>query len=201
MPERLEPFTLRVEDAAIADLRDRLARTRFPEAPPGEPWVYGTDLAYMRVLVDYWRDGFDWRAQEDRLNAFPQYRTHLHGTELHFLHVPGQGASPYPLLLSHGWPGSVFEFLDLIPRLTEPARFGGAQSDAFTVIVPSLPGFGLSFSPGQSRLGIEEITDCFAALMIDVLGYRQFGVQGGDWRHGFRPGSPTRIPRACLDFM
>src|SRR3712207_3817253 len=96
MPERLEPFTLRVEDAAIADLRDRSARTRFPDAPPGEPRVYGTDLAYMRVLVDYWRGGFDWRAQEDRLNAFPQYRTHLHGTELHFLHVPGQ--EPVPIL-------------------------------------------------------------------------------------------------------
>ncbi len=176
-----EAFRLHVPDAVIADLRERLSRTRFPDQAPGEPWAYGTDLAYMRSLVDHWHDDFDWRAQEARLNSFPQYKIHLHGIDLHFLHVPGRGPRPHPLLLSHGWPGSVFEFLELVPRLTDPERFGGDPADAFTVIAPSLPGYGLSFTPGQPRFGIEAIADCFAELMTDVLGYSRFGAQGGDW--------------------
>jgi pimeloyl-ACP methyl ester carboxylesterase len=155
-----ESFRLYVPDADLADLRERLSRTRFP---------------------DYWRDGFDWRAQEARLNSFPQYRVSLQNIELHFMHVPGNGPDPHPLLLSHGWPGSVFEFLDLIPRLTDPKQFGADPADAFTVVVPSLPGYGLSFTPGQARFGIEAIADCFAQLMTDVLGYKCFGAQGGDW--------------------
>ncbi len=135
----------------------------------------------MRQLVGYWHTGFDWRAQEARLNAFPQYRTTLCDIDLHFLHVPGRGPAPCPLLLLHGWPGSVFEFLEIIPRLTDPARFGGDPADAFTVVAPSLPGYGLSVKPGQPRFGVEEIGDCVAALMHDTLGYTKFGAQGGDW--------------------
>jgi len=181
MARRPEPFTLRVPDEAIADLRERLARTRFPDQAPGEPWAYGTDLGYLQQLVEYWRTAYDWRAAEMRLNAFPQYRAPLCGIDLHFLHVPGNGPAPCPLLLLHGWPGSVFEFLDLIPRLTDPARFGGDPADAFTVVAPSLPGYGLSFKPGQPRFGIEEIADCVAELMHGTLGYTRFVVQGGDW--------------------
>src|SRR5262249_5227277 len=157
------------------------ARTRFPDQAPGPPWAYGADLAYIRDLVSYWCDRFDWRAQEARLNGFPLYRVPLHGIDLHFLHVPGQGPDPCPLLLAHGWPGSVFEFLELIPRLTDPARFGGNAADAFTVIAPSLPGYGLSFAPGQPRFGVEGIAECFAELMTGVLGYQRFAAQGGDW--------------------
>lgn len=175
------PFTLHVDDQDIADLGARLALTRFPDQTPGEPWAYGTNVAYMRELVDYWRHHFDWRGQEARLNAFPQFKLAHHGIDLHFIHVEGKGPKPCPLLLSHGWPGSVFEFLDIIPRLTDPARFGGDPADAFTVVAPSLPGYGLSFTPGQKRFGIEMIADCFAALMTEVLGYRRFGAQGGDW--------------------
>ena len=181
MSEQPKPFELNVPEAQIADLRDRLARTRFPDQAPGPAWAYGTDVAWMRELVDHWRTRFDWRAQEVRLNAFPQYKVPLHGIEVHFLHVPGEGPDPLPLLLSHGWPGSVFEFLDLIPRLTDPARFGGDPADAFTVVAPSLPGYGLSFAPGQLRFGVEAIADCFAALMTEILGYRRFAAQGGDW--------------------
>src|SRR3954470_1521823 len=183
MAPKPQPFTLAVADAAIADLRDRLARTRLPDQAPippgGDPWSYGTSAAYLADLVAHWRDGFDWRAQEAVLNAFPQYKVPLHGIDLHFLHVPGQGPDPLPLLLSHGWPGSVLEFLDLIPRLTDPARFGGDPADAFTVVAPSLPGYGLSFAPGH-RFGAEAIADCLADLMT-VLGYRRFAAQGGDW--------------------
>src|SRR3954449_2802711 len=176
-----EPFTLTVPDDAIADLRERLRLTRFPDQAPGEPWAYGTDLGWMRDLVAYWQSGFDWRAQEARLNAFPQYKVPLRGIDVHFLHVPGKGDNPCPLLLSHGWPGSVFEFLDLIPRLTDPASFGGDPADAFTVVVPSLPGYGLSFRPGQKRFGVPEIANCLTDLLTGVLGYERFAAQGGDW--------------------
>jgi microsomal epoxide hydrolase len=171
-------FTLRIADADIADLRDRLARTRFPDSAPGEAWAYGTDVGYLRGLVDYWRSRFDWRAQEAALNAFPQFRAGIDGIDLHYLHVPGIGPNPLPLLLL---PGSVFEFLEIIPRLTDPARFGGDPRDAFTVVAPSLPGYGLSFHQGQKRYGVPEMADCVAALMKDVLGYPRFGAQGGDW--------------------
>ena len=181
MPAQPQPFTLAVPEAAIADLRERLARTRFPDQAPGPAWDYGTDVDYLHDLVGYWHDTFDWRAQEARLNAFPQYKVRLHDIDLHFLRVEGKGPAPCPLLLSHGWPGSVFEFLDIIPRLTDPARFGDDPADAFTVIAPSLPGYGLSFAPGQKRFSVEAIATCFADLMTDVLGYRRYAAQGGDW--------------------
>jgi pimeloyl-ACP methyl ester carboxylesterase len=176
-----QPFSLRVPDNAITDLRERLARTRFPDQAPGDPWAYGTSVDYLRGLIEYWCTNFDWRAQEARLNAFPQFKAPLHDIDVHFLHVPGKGPNPCPLLLMHGWPGSVFEFMDIIPHLTDPARFGGDPADAFTVVAPSLPGYGMSFRPGQKRFGIEEIADCLADLMTETLGYRRFAAQGGDW--------------------
>ena len=176
-----QPFQLHVDEQALADLRTRLRLTRYPDQTPGEPWAYGTDVAYLKELVDYWHTQFDWRAEEARLNVFPQFKVRLHGIDLHYLQVKGQGPEPYPLLLSHGWPGSVFEFMDIIPRLTDPARFGGDPADAFTVIAPSLPGYGLSFAPGQARFSLEMIADCLADLMTKVLGYPRFAAQGGDW--------------------
>ncbi len=181
MAPQPEPFVLDVAEATLADLGERLARTRLPDQAPEPPWTYGTDVAYLRELLAHWQSGFDWRAKKAALNSFPQFRVPLDGIDLHFLHVPGEGPAPMPLLLSHGWPGSVFEFLDLIPRLTQPSRFGGDPADAFTVVAPSLPGYGLSFRPGQKRFSLEAIADCLAALMTDVLGYRRFAAQGGDW--------------------
>jgi pimeloyl-ACP methyl ester carboxylesterase len=185
MASQPQPFTLAVPDAAIADLKERLARTRLPDqapsAPGGDPWAYGTSVAYLSELIAHWREAFDWRAQEMALNTFPQFKVRLHDIDLHYLHVPGRGPDPTPLLLMHGWPGSVFEFLDIIPRLTDPAAFGGDPADAFTVVAPSLPGYGLSFAPGQKRFGIHDIAGCLADLMTEVLGYRPFAAQGGDW--------------------
>lgn len=175
------PFQLHVPDADIEDLRARLARARLPDRTPGEAWAYGTDPDYLSRLIAYWRDGFDWRAEEAALNAFPQFKVRLHDIDLHYLAVPGQGPAPMPLLLLHGWPGSVFEFVDIIPHLTDPARFGGDPADAFTVIAPSLPGYGLSFQRDQKRFGIAAIADCMADLMTEVLGYERFAGQGGDW--------------------
>ena len=177
-----QPFTLRVSDTVLDDLRQRLERVRWPDSPPGaEPWTYGTDLGFLQEFVAYWQHSFDWRQQEARFNAFPQYSARVAGIDLHFMHVPGNGPAPMPLLLSHGWPGSVWEFNKLIPLLTEPARFGGDPADAFTVIAPSLPGYTLSFQPGQPRFGLPEIAAAFVELMRDVLGYRGFLAQGGDW--------------------
>ncbi|MDM0050352.1 epoxide hydrolase family protein [Variovorax sp. J22R115] len=175
------PFHLHIPESAIADLRERLARTRLPDQAPGEPWAYGTDLAWMRGLTAYWLHEFDWRAQEARLNAWPLFSVPLAGIDLRYLHVQGVGPRPMPLLLSHGWPGSVFEFMEMIPHLTDPARFGGDPADAFTVVAPSLPGYGLSFAPGQPRFSVEQIADVFATLMSETLGYRRFATQGGDW--------------------
>ena len=165
-----KPFTLLIPDAAIAELRERLARTRWPDEPPLPPWSTGTSVAYLRELIDYWRTGFDWRVWEANLNSFPQFTIPIRGINLHFIRVPSRRPDAMPLLISHGWPGSVFEFHKILPLLAEH----------FTVIAPSLPGYTLSFKPGQQRFGITEIADLYAELM-DTLGYPRYGVQGGDW--------------------
>ena len=177
----LRPFRLAVPESVLEDLRERLSRTRLPDEPPLEPWSTGTSVAYLKQLLDYWRDGFDWRAQEAKLNAFRQFTVPLAGIDVHFIHEEGRGPNPMPLLLSHGWPGSVLEFHKVLPMLTDPARFGADPADAFTVVAPSLPGYVFSFKPGQKRFSLEEIAEVFAGLMTDVLGYRRFGAQGGDW--------------------
>ena len=165
-----KPFTLLIPDVAIAELRERLARTRWPDEPPLPPWSTGTSVAYLRELIDYWRTDFDWRVWEANLNSFPQFTIPIRGIDLHFIRVPSHRPDAMPLLISHGWPGSVFEFHKILPLLAEH----------FTVIAPSLPGYTLSFKPGQQRFGITEITDLYAELM-DTLGYPRYGVQGGDW--------------------
>ena len=165
-----EKFRLDVPDSALADLRERLKRTRWPDEPPLEAWSTGTSVAYMKELVAYWLDRFDWRAWEKKLNAFPQYRARAGGIDVHFIHLPSKKKNAMPLLLSHGWPGSVFEFHKILPTLAEE----------FTVVAPSLPGYSLSFAPGQKRFGAVEMAGCFAELMTG-LGYERFGAQGGDW--------------------
>jgi len=175
------PFQFRVSEENLADLRERLRRTRLPDEPPLEPWSTGTSIGYLRNLLAYWRDDFDWRAQEAKLAAFRQFTVPLAGIDLHYLHEEGRGPRPLPLLLSHGWPGSVWEFHRLVPMLTDPVRFGADPADSFTVVAPSLPGYTLSFKSGQPRFGVEEIAEVFAELMTDVLGYARFAAQGGDW--------------------
>ena len=164
------PFRLQIPDADLHDLRERLARTRFPDEPPLAPWSTGTSLSHLKDLISYWQHSFDWRAHEAALNNFRQFTVPIGGIDLHFIHEPGRCANPVPLLLSHGWPGSVFEFRRLIPLLSE----------RFTVVAPSLPGYTLSFRPGQKRFAVEEIAELFAALM-SALGYPRFAAQGGDW--------------------
>lgn len=174
------PFRIEVSDEVLADLRARLDRVRWPDEPPGGGWEYGTELRYLQALVRHWREGYDWRAHEARLNRLRHFTVALDGVDLHFVHEPGRGPAPMPLLLSHGWPGSIAEFERIIPMLTDPASFGGDPADAFTVVAPSLPGYGFSHRPGQ-RFDVREIAQVFATLMTDVLGYRRFAAQGGDW--------------------
>jgi len=182
----VRPFRVAVGDDVLEDVADRLRRVRWPDEIPGSggTWEFGTDLGYLQELVAYWRDGFDWRAQEQAINAFPQFMATVDDIDVHFLHVEGQGPAPMPLLLCHGWPGSFWEFSRIIPMLTDPARFGGDPSDAFTVVAPSLPGYGFSFRPGQRRCNVEAMGAICGELMTSVLGYSGFGVQGGDWGAG-----------------
>lgn len=175
------PFQIHVPDVTLTDLHERLSRIRWADTIPDSGWQYGTERDYLRDLIAYWRDRYDWRAEEARLNALPQYTVPIDGIDLHFIHQLGSGPAPLPLLLSHGWPGSVWEFRTLIPLLTDPASHGADPADAFTVVAPSLPGYGFSFQPNQPRFGVPAIARLFAALMTDVLGYPRFAAQGGDW--------------------
>ncbi len=176
----IRPFRLAIPGQAIDDLHARLKRVRWPDEAPDAPWAYGTSVDFMRDFTEYWAQSFDWRQTEAGLNALPQYVTSIDGIEVHFIHVLGQGPAPKPLLLSHGWPGSVLEFMKLIPLLTDPAAHGGRAEDAFTVVVPSLPGYTLSFRENQPRKSLPAIGAMFHQLMTR-LGYSRYGAQGGDW--------------------
>jgi microsomal epoxide hydrolase len=175
------PFNIQVPEAALQDLRERLARTRWPDPSPHPAWAQGTDLAYLRGLADYWRDGFDWRRSEAALNAFSQYEAAVDGLRLHFIHHRSTHAQARPLLVVHGWPGGVYEFHKLIPRLTQPEQFGGDPQDACHVIAPSLPGYGFSEAPRRAGESPRAMAKRFHTLMSATLEYAHYGVQGGDW--------------------
>ncbi|MGA2838321.1 MAG: epoxide hydrolase family protein [Acidimicrobiales bacterium] len=180
MGDVIEPFAVRVDDAELEDLRQRLARTRFPEPVAGEGWDAGTPIGYLRELVGYWMGGYDWRREEARLNGFAQFLTTIDGQSIHFVHVRSPHDGALPLLLTHGWPGSVVEFLEVIPRLTDPPAFGGRAEDAFHVVVPSLPGHGFSEPPRTPGWDVRRIAVALVELMAR-LGYGRYGAQGGDW--------------------
>jgi len=173
-------FSIHVADADLADLKARLARARFPDEIPGSEWTYGTSRAYLESLVRYWRDTFDWRAQERRLNRFEQFTTTIDGLKIHFVHRRSKERNALPLLLTHGWPGSFVEFTKVIEPLTDPVAHGGRAEDAFDVVAPSLPGFGFSDKPRERGVDPTRMAAIEAALMAR-LGYARYGVQGGDW--------------------
>ena len=175
------PLTIDVPDAVLDDLDRRLEATRWPDEIPGVDWDYGTSLGYVQELVDYWRTRFDWKAQERRINAFHHYKTVVDGLGIHFIHEPGQGPNPMPLIMTHGWPGSFFEMYKIIPLLADPGRHGADPADAFDVVVPSMPGYGFSDHPAQRGMHVFKVADLWAKLMTDGLGYQRFGAQGGDW--------------------
>jgi pimeloyl-ACP methyl ester carboxylesterase len=175
-----ETFAIQISDAVLADLAHRLDATRWPDELADAGWEYGSNLAYMRSLADYWRHGYDWRHQEAILNQLPQFRISLEGFRIHFVHVRGKGPAPLALVVTHGWPGSFVEMLKLIPLLTDPAAHGASDEDAFDVIVPSLPGYGFSDPPQTRGMDPQHIAKLWVRLMQE-LGYEHFGAQGGDW--------------------
>jgi epoxide hydrolase len=180
MADELTPFRVEVPEARLHDLRERLARTRWPEPETVGDWSQGVPLAYLQELCRHWADGYDWRATEARLNRLPQFRTTLDGLGIHFLHVRSPVPGALPLVLTHGWPGSIVEFLKVIGPLTDPTAHGGDPADAFHLVCPSLPGYGFSDKPAEPGWGVERIAGAWARLMAR-LGYRRYGAQGGDW--------------------
>jgi pimeloyl-ACP methyl ester carboxylesterase len=174
----MEPFRIEVPDAELADLRDRLARVRWAPEPPGND--YGVSGADVRKLVEHWRDGFSWRDVEARLNAHPQFTTVIDGATVHFLHVRSPEPDALPLILTHGWPGSVTEYLDVIGPLTDPRAHGLDPAIAFHLVIPSLPGFGWSTPAPEAGWGPRRVAAAWAVLMAR-LGYRRYGAAGNDW--------------------
>jgi microsomal epoxide hydrolase len=175
-----EPFRVEVPKAVLADLRERLRRTRYPAVIDDADWEAGTSAAYLRELVGYWADGFDWRAEEARINAFDQFTTDVDGQRVHLLHARSPEPSALPLLLVHGWPGSIVEFLDVVGPLTDPRAHGGDPADAFHVVAPSLPGYPFSGPTRQPGWHPRRIASALVDIMA-ALGYERFGAQGGDW--------------------
>jgi pimeloyl-ACP methyl ester carboxylesterase len=180
MSDAVTPFRIEVPEADLVDLRARLARTRWPEAETVGDWSQGVPLAWLRELCAWWADGYDWRATEARLNALPQFRTRLDGLGIHFVHVRSPHPHALPLLLTHGWPGSIVEFEKAIGPLTDPVAHGGQAADAFHLVVPSLPGYGFSDKPARPGWGVERIAAAWTRLLAR-LGYRRYGAAGSDW--------------------
>jgi len=177
----MQPFKINVPDSVLADLKQRLAATRWPDEIPGSGWTYGSNLAYIKELVDYWRTRYDWRAHERRLNAMPQFTAEVEGLTIHFAYQKGKGPRPFPLIITHGWPGSFFEMYKVFGPLADPGAHGGDPADAFDLVVPSLPGYGFSGRPAKPGMNAATTAGLFAKLMVEVLGYQRFGAQGGDW--------------------
>jgi pimeloyl-ACP methyl ester carboxylesterase len=180
MSEAIEPFRVHVPDSVLADLRERLARTRLPDQLDGAGWGYGTELGYLEELLAWWRERFDWRKQEAALAALPHFRTAIDGVALHFVHARSPHPAAFPLVITHGWPGSIFEFTKILGPLTDPTRHGGRAEDAFHVVCPSIPGYGFSEpprTPGWDALRMAEVN----AKLMARLGYARYGAQGGDW--------------------
>jgi epoxide hydrolase len=179
-PDQLTEFHVEVPEAELRDLRERLTRTRWPEEETVEDWSQGVPRAYLRDLSGYWAERYDWRATETRLNALPQFRTIIDGLGIHLLHVRSRHTDALPLIITHGWPGSIIEFLKVIGPLTEPTAHGGSAADAFHIVCPSLPGYGFSDKPTRLGWGVERIAAAWTVLMAR-LGYERYGAQGSDW--------------------
>lgn len=194
---QITPFEIAIPDAQLADLKDRLARTRWPEAETVGDWSQGIPLAYVKEVCAYWASKYDWRERERRLNRFPQFKTKLDGLDIHFIHVKSPVADATPLVLTHGWPGSVVEFQKVIAPLSDPVAHGGKAEDAFHVVCPSLPGYGFSQKPAKTGWGVGRIADAWDELM-KRLGYGRYIAQGGDWGSMVTSCIGSQHPESCL---
>ncbi len=174
------PFKIEIPQATINKIMDRVRGFEWPDAPEGGGWAYGTELATMKEIVEYWLHGYDWYREQDTLNALPHFKAKVRDLDIHFIHLKGSGEKRRPLIISHGWPGSIVEFMSVIEPLAQPQKFGGSKDDAFDVIVPSLPGYGFSGKPAKP-MGPRTVAGYFDELMTGTLGYPRYLAQGGDW--------------------
>jgi len=181
--QAIVPFKIHVPDRVLTDLKRRLTQSRFADEFPDAGWDYGTNLAYLKSLVDYWRDKYDWRAQETRLNAFDQFKTNIDGVDIHFIHQKSKNPNAIPLLLLNGWPSSIVEYEKVIGPLTDPVAYGGRADDSFDVVIPSMPGFGFSGKPRERGFNPERIAKIWIQLMTR-LGYTRYAAHGSDWGNG-----------------
>ena len=195
MAVSVTPYKIAVPQAVLDDLRERLKHTRWPDSVPGTGWSRGVDLEYLKELVDYWLDCYDWRQQEASLNELPHYRADIDGLGVHFVHERGQGPDPMPLFMMHGYPWSFILLRRILPMLTNPASHGGDIGDSFTVIVPSLIGFGLSDYPRQQGFGFQHHPAIYDRLMTEGLGYSRYGIEVGTGADSLRRRGDTSTRR------
>lgn len=181
MTVSVEPFTINIEEDVLDDLQERLERTRWPDSIPGTGWDRGVDLDYMKEFVDYWINEYDWREQEARLNELPHFKADVDGLGVHFIHVEGKGPNPTPLFMMHGYPWSFILLSRILPLLTDPEAHGGDAEDSFTVIIPSIIGYGFSDYPQQEGFGFQHHPAVYDRLITEGLGYSRYGIEGGDW--------------------
>ncbi len=193
----IQPYKIHVSDEILSDLHERLKRTRWPEKELVEDWSQGIPLGYVQEMCDYWLHTYNWRQRETELNRFDQFVTTIDECDIHFIHQRSPHEQATPLILSHGWPGSIVEFQKVIAPLSDPTNHGGSAEDAFHVVCPSLPGYGLSGKPPTAGWGVEKMADVFAELMIG-LGYEHFGAQGGDWGSAITTALGGRHPQNCI---
>ncbi|NQZ99156.1 MAG: alpha/beta fold hydrolase [Myxococcales bacterium] len=194
--DRVDEFRIDISDEQLDDLRRRLAATRWPETEPVDDWSQGIPLAYLKEVCAYWAEKYDWRAREAHLNSFPQYKTELDGNGTHFIHAPSPNENALPIVITHGWPGSIVEFHKVIEPLRDPASHGGDPADAFHVVCPSLPGYAFSDRPSKTGWAVPRIADAWGTLMAR-LGYGRYVAQGGDWGAMVTTSIGARDPEHC----
>ena len=192
----IRPFKINISNKIIEDINTKVANYPWHEMPDDGGWNYGTNLDYMKEISKYWVDKFDWKKTEEKINKFKNFKANINDIDIHFIQEKGSGTKPKPLLLSHGWPGSIVEFLHIIDQLAHPEKFGGKEDDAFDVIIPSLPGFGFSGRPSKP-IGPRKMASIFNLLMTDVLGYKKYIVQGGDFGGTIATWLGYDFPKTC----
>jgi len=192
----IKPFKVEISDKFLQNIYSKVKNYPWHEMPDDGGWAYGTNLNYMKEISKYWIEKFDWKKTEEKINKFQNFKSNIDGIDIHFIHEKGSGSNPRPLLLSHGWPGSIVEFLQIIDHLAHPEKFGGKEEDAFDVVVPSLPGFGFSDRPSRP-IGPRKMASIFNSLMTDVLGYKTYLAQGGDFGGTIATWLGYDFPKAC----
>jgi len=192
----IRSFKINISNKIIEDINTKVANFPWHEIPDDGGWNYGTNLDYMKEISNYWVNKYNWRKMEEKINKFQNFKTSIDGMDIHFIHEKGSGSNPKPLLLSHGWPGSILEFLNIIDQFAHPEKFGGKEEDAFDVVVPSLPGFGFSGRPSRP-IGPRKMASIFDSLMAEVLGYKKYFAQGGDFGGAIATWLGYDFPKTC----